>query len=186
MKKACYNATMKRNEPQKNGKVFPFRHNTLSVIFCILALLLCAIGAGLSVYRITQNGIKELTDALQSPFLIAVCLFCAVVILSILIKSEFIVTDTELITRFGIIKSKLALASVTSMEHDRATHKLTIYQGEEFTVLTLKPEWADDLVHEICAANPNVDFSFTMTENKPPKDDNKPQKQNKFDNKNNE
>lgn len=172
---------MKRNEQQKSGKVFPFRHNTLSVIFCIFALLLCAIGAGLSVYRIVQNGIKEITDLLQSPFLIAVCVFCAVVILSVLIKSEFIVTDTQLITRFGIIKSTLELSSVTSMEHDRTTHKLTVYCGEEFTVFTLKPEWADSLTHEICVANPNIDFSFTMTENKPPKDDHKPQKQNKKD-----
>ena len=57
------------------------------------------------------------------------------------------------------------------MEHDRCTHKLTVYCKEEYSVFTLKKEWEDDLVHAICAANPNVNFSFTMTENKPPKDE---------------
>lgn len=164
------------------GTVYPFRHSTLSVVFCILALLLCAVGAGLSVYRIIQNGIREFSDALQSPFLIAVSVFCAVVILSILVKSEYIVTENEFITRFGIIKSKLALSSITAMEHNRTTHKLTVYCGEEFTVFTLKPEWADELAREICKANPNIDFSFTMTENKPPKDnDKKKEKEQKKD-----
>lgn len=171
--KACYNASMKRTDTQKNGKVFPFRHNTLSVVFCIFALLLCAIGAGLSVYRIVSEGVEEFSDVLQSPFLIAICLFCAAVIISILVKSEFVVTNEALVTRFGFIKSTLPLATVSKMEHDRTTHKLTVYCGEEFTVFTLKPEWADELVHEICTANPNIEFLFTMTENKPPKDDNK-------------
>lgn len=167
---------MKRNDSEKKGTVYPFRHNAKSVFFCVIALILCAVGAGISVYRIVQNGIHEFTDALQSPFLIAVCLFCAAVIVSILIKSEYVVTESELITRFGFIKSSLPLSTVTSMEHDRTTHKLTVYCGEQFTVFTLKEEWADDLARDICKANPNIEFSFTMTENKPPKDENGKQK----------
>ena len=163
---------MKRNE-NNNGRVFPFRHSTLSVLFCILALLLCAAGIGMSVYRIVTEGIEDFTKALQSPFLILICLFCAAVILSIMIKSEYIVENGELITRFGFIKSRLPLATVTSMEHDRTKHKLTVYCDNEYTVVTLKAEWEDDLVHAICVANPNIDFSFTMTENKPPKDEGK-------------
>lgn len=168
---------MKTKNSQTIGKVYPFRHNTASIIFCVFALLLCAIGAGFSVFRIVKNGVDGFLGALQSPFLIAVCVFCAAIIISILIKSEFIVTKSELITRFGFIKSKLDLSTVTSMEHDRATQKLTVYCGEEYTVFTLKKEWADDLVHEICTANPNISFSFTMTENKPPKDEPKNKKE---------
>ena len=162
---------MKNQQTQKNGKAYPFRHSAVGVSLCIFTLLLCAIGAGLSVYRISTEGIHEFADALQSPFLIAVCLFCAAVILSVLIKSEFIVTEEALITRFGFIQSKLLFDGITSMEHDRQTQKLTVFCGEQFTVFTLKKEWADELVSEICKANPNIEFSFTMTENKPPKED---------------
>ena len=164
---------MENKQVKNNGKVFPFKHSTLSIVFCVLALILCAVGIGLSIYRIIVNGIKEVTDALQSPFLILVSLLCAVIVVSVLIKSEYIVTDSEFITRFGFIKSRLPLATVTSMTHDRSTHKLTVYCGENFSVFTLKQEWEDDLVHEICTVNPKIDFSFTMTDNVPPKDDKK-------------
>ena len=172
---------MKHNSTQNNAKVFPFRHNPVSIVFCILALLLCAAGVGMSVYRIITEGVEDFTKVLQSPFLILICLFCAAVIISILVKSEFIVAGGELITRFGFIKSRLSISTITSMEHDRGTHKLTVYCGEEYTVFTLKPEWEDDIVHEICSANKEIELSFTMTENKPPKDENKKNKSDKHD-----
>lgn len=127
----------------------------------------------MSVYRIITEGLGDFNKVLQSPFLILICLFCATVIISILVKSEFIVENGELITRFGFIKSRLNLSTVTSMEHDRGTHKLTVYCGEEYTVFTLKKEWEDDIVHEICSMNKEIELSFTMTENKPPKDEGK-------------
>ncbi len=137
----------------------------------------------MSVYRIITEGVEDFTKVLQSPFLILICLFCATVIISILVKSEFIVDSGELITRFGFIKSRLNLSTVTSMEHDRGTHKLTVYCGEEYTVLTLKKEWEDDIVHEICSANKEIELSFTMTENKPPKDEGKKDGKNKTNDK---
>ncbi|MBQ2740442.1 MAG: hypothetical protein IJF39_02330 [Clostridia bacterium] len=178
---------MKRNLSPNNGKVYPFRHNSVSIVFCILALLLCAAGVGMSVYRIITEGVEDFTKVLQSPFLILICLFCATVIISILVKSEFIVAGGELITRFGFIKSRLNISTITSMEHDRGAHKLTVYCGEEYTVFTLKQEWEDDIVHEICSANKEIELSFTMTENKPPKDEgNKKDKSDKPDDKKDE
>ena len=175
---------MKQIENKNVRKVFPFRFNTLGILLGVIVLLLCAVGAGISVYRIIQDGIADFTDALKHPFIIAVSIFCATVVISVLAKSEYVVTDEELITKFGLIKTRLPLSSITSMEHDRTTHKLTVYCGEEYTVFSLKKEWADDLAHEICAANPEIEFSFTMTENKPPKDnDKKKEKTNKKDKK---
>ncbi len=138
----------------------------------------------MSVYRIITEGLGDFNKVLQSPFLILICLFCATVIVSILIKSEFIVDNGELITRFGFIKSRLNISTITSMEHDRGAHKLTVYCGEEYTVFTLKKEWEDDIVHEICSANKEIELSFTMTENKPPKDESKKDKSEKSDKEN--
>ena len=168
---AWYNASMKKNTEKNIGKVYPFRFNAVGILLCVLGLLLSSVGVGLSIYRIVTQGFGEgITEAIQNPFLIAVSLLCAVVIVSILIKSEFIVTSEELITRFVFVKSALPLSAITKMEHDRTTHKLTVYCGEEFSVFTLKKEWADELVGEMRKANPQIEFFFTMTENKPPKD----------------
>ena len=109
---------MKRNSSQNKGKVFPFHHNTASILACVLALLLCAAGIGMSVYRIIAEGLGDLNKILQSPFLILVCLFCAAIIISILVKSEFIVVNGELITSFGFIKSRLTIATITKMGKD--------------------------------------------------------------------
>ncbi len=177
---------MKKRENKNVRKVFPFRFNAIGILLAVIVLLLCAVGAGISVYRIVTDGIQDFTDALKNPFIIAVSIFCAVIVISILVKSEYMVTDEELITKFGFIKTRLPLSAVTSIEHDRTAHKLTVYSGEEFSVFTLKKEWADDLAREICAANPQIEFSFTMTENKPPKNNGKGKdnrgKKNKKDN----
>ena len=164
---------MKQKENKNVRKVFPFRFNTLGILLSVIVLFLCVVGMGISIYRIIGEGIQDLADGLKHPFIIAVSLFCATVVISILIRSEYAVTDEELITKFGFIKSRLPLSSITAIEHDRSTQKLTVYCGEEFSVFTLKKEWADDFTHEICLANPQIEFSFTMTENKPPKSDGK-------------
>ncbi len=145
---------------------FKYQFTKLMIVLAIAVLLLCGVGLGFSVYRIYAYGLRQFSDYLQSPFLIAVCLFCIALVVSMLVKSQYVITSTHYITQFGFIKSKFLIKDITALELDTDTGKLTVFVGEEFSVLSLSPKWSDDFISALRKVNPNIDFSFTLTENK--------------------
>lgn len=147
---------------------FTYKLTSVMILLCALVLLLCVAGIGVTVYRMILNGgVVTIDDLLKYPFLIAVCLFCIALIIALLVKSQYSVTKDELITQFGFIKTRYELKKITKISQDRDLHKLTVNFDEEFVVLTCSPNWADDLVSAILKVNPNIEYSYTLTENKP-------------------
>lgn len=138
------------------------------ICLCIAIFLLCGVGIGVSVWRIVRFGIKGFNDVIKYPFLIAVCLFCIVIVIAILIRSQYIVDGESFITQFGIIKSKFAIQDITSILLDRDLKKLSVYFGEQYSVISVSPEWNEELVRALLDVNPNIDYGFTLSE--PPKD----------------
>jgi hypothetical protein len=63
-----------------------------------------------------------------------------------------------------LIKSKFPVKEITSILLDTDSHKLTVYMGEEYFVVTTSPEWNNDLVQAIRAKNPEVEFTFTLSD----------------------
>ena len=55
------------------------------------ALLVCALGIALSVYNIFKSGLHSFTDFLKYPFLILISIALAVIVVALLIKSQYIV-----------------------------------------------------------------------------------------------
>ena len=127
-------------------------------------LALCAAGIAVSIYRIAKFGIVEWMDALKSPLLIAACLFCIATVLGILIKSQYIIDETYYTTQFGFIKSKFPIKEITRLELNTDTHKLTVFIGEEFSVLSLSPIWNDEFIAALREVNPDMEFTFTLAE----------------------
>lgn len=157
---------MKKQSAPQEAKTFKFRFTPLMIALSIVVILLCAAGAALSVWRITQQGINGFNDALKSPLLIAICIFGIVVVVTMLAKSQYIITKDNLIVQFGIIKSKFPVASFTSILLDTDSKKLTVYMSEEFFVVTTNPEWNNDFVQALREVKPEIEFSFTLTEGK--------------------
>ena len=158
---------MKRQESQTVQR-FKIKFSPTIFCLCIAIFLLCGVGIGVSVWRIARFGIKEFNDVIKYPFLIAVCIFCIVIVISILIRSQYVVAGETFITQFGIIKSKFAIREITSIILDSDLKKLSIYFGEQYSVISISPQWNEALVRALLAVNPNIDYGFTLTE--PPKD----------------
>lgn len=157
---------MKKKSAPTKAKYFKYQFTKTMIGLAIAVLLLSLAGIGVSIYRIVQFGIHGFTDALQSPFLIAICLLCMAIILSILIKSQYIIDDRHYIVQFGIIKSKFAIQDITSILLDSDTKKLTVYIGEEFSVLSLAIANHDEFIAALREANPHIEFTFTLAEGK--------------------
>ena len=162
---------MKQTNKKEGVVTFRFTLNKLTVVLCILVLLLCALGIATSVLRIVKSGVNNFDDALKSPFLILICLFCVAIIVSVLIRSQYTIDGENLITQFGFIKSKLPLNTITSIELDTSEKKLTLYSGENFSVISINKEWNDAFIKALLKANPDIEYTFTLTENVPPTDE---------------
>ena len=100
-------------------------------------------------------------------------LICIVIVISILVRARYLVDEKSLTTQFGFIKSSYSISEFTSLTVDMQTNKLIVYQGENFFVVGVKPEWRDDLINAILEVKPQIEIDYTLTENKPPKEDKK-------------
>lgn len=161
---------MKKTTSPQAAKYFKYKFTPTMLLLACAALALSVAGIAVSAYRIVKFGINGFSDALKSPFLIVICLFCIVLAVSILIRSRYIVDDEYYTTQFGFIKSKFPIKDVTSLVLNTDLNKLTVYFGEQYSVLSISPEWNDAFVTALREVNPNIDFSFTLAEKSDEKD----------------
>lgn len=150
-------------------KIFKYRLTPIMLTLAIAILALCGAGIAVSIYRLINSVPQDFSDYLKSPLLIAISLFCIAVVIGILIKSQYVVTDEFYILQFGFIKSKYLIQDITSLELDSDTQKMTVNLKDGYTVLSLTADENDQFVKAIQAINPSVEFSFTMTDGKPKK-----------------
>ena len=157
---------MKKQSAPQEAKFFNFRFTPLMLVLAIAVIALCTAGIALSVWRILTEGIHGFNDVLKSPFLVAICTFGIVVVVAMLIRSRYIISQEYLVMQFGLIKSKYPTEKITSVLLDTDNKKLTVYMGEEFFVVTTNPEWNHDFVQALREVKPDIEFSFTLAEYK--------------------
>ena len=155
---------MDKNTQPKKAKYFKYRFTKTMIALIFVVIALCGAGIGVSIYRISRFGILHWSDALKAPLLIAICLFCIATVVGILVKSQYIIDETYYTTQFGFIKSKFPIKDVTKLELDTDTHKLTVYVGDMFSVLSLSPTWNDEFIAALRKVNPDIEFTFTLAE----------------------
>ena len=145
------------------AKYFKYKLTKLMVATAIAVILLALGGLGLSIYRLLKCKFEEVTDFITHPLLILVSIFCIALAISILCKSQYVVTDKNYIMQFGFIKSTYAIKDITKVIFDTDTNKLTVYVGEEFSVLPLCADWHEDFVQALRAVKPSIDYTFTAS-----------------------
>ena len=155
---------MKKKDAPHEVKIFKIKFTALYVLLAIAVVALCVAGIIVSIYQLARFGIQGPIEILKYPFLIAISLFCIVLMISLLIKSQYTVDEKYFTTQFGFIKSKTEVKTITAMVLDTDTHKLTVYMGEEYYVLSISKEWNEDLAQALLAVNPQIDYSFTLAE----------------------
>ena len=84
---------MKKKTAPVQKKCFRFQFTPVVLLMSAAALLVCALGIALSVYNIFKSGLHSFTDFLKYPFLILISIALAVIVVALLIKSQYIVDD---------------------------------------------------------------------------------------------
>ena len=160
---------MKRNKSDKKRTsyvTFPLKKSRAVVWLSAGALVLSVAGIVLSAYRLQKTDLQSFYDYLTHPFLIAVCAFAITVVLALFIRSEYRVSETELITCYGFIKSRLPLSDISAATSDTDTDKiyLTLPDTEGQLIIETAPEKREDFVRALLKGNPSIDYGFTLRE----------------------
>jgi hypothetical protein len=155
---------MKKKNTDKQIEYFPIQFSKTIIWLGVAAILFCLVGIVVSVWRILSFGLPEFMDWLTSPFLIAICAFGIVVIISIFTKSQLYIEGTILYSQYGIIKSSFNIMEITSIIQDTDEKKLTVYFGESFMNITTSPVWFEKFVRALLDVNSDIKYSFTLTD----------------------
>ena len=122
---------------QSTKHCFPYRFTKAMLALCIASLVLCIVGIGVSVYRMIRFGVKDFNDFIRYPFLVIVCVFAVAVIIALLVRSQYVVTQEKLYSNFGFLKSSVDVSKITAIVCDAQEDKATVYLGEAYFVVTL-------------------------------------------------
>ena len=148
-------------------KPYTFKLSKLAFAGCIGGILLGMGGIAFTVYRMMSPsiGFSSAQIIIQHVVILIASLLALVLFPSILIHSVYKVTDKEIILWFGIIKSSFALKDIESVHLFTKTNKLVVYfKDEKYTVIVVKPEWYNEFVKEICAANKAIRYDVSTTD----------------------
>ncbi len=156
---------------------FKYRFSaTFIAVFCV-GLLLSAAGFGINTWQFTgfiQSGdLSSVYEWLKYILLYFASGFLAVLIISMLIRSEYVVTDKELVTKFGFILSRYEIRKINSV--CLTGNKLTVYFDDfktKYIVVAVRDVWYDEFMKALLARNDKIECSIT-DEEKPPKQDKK-------------
>ena len=151
-------------------KRYPFKFSPLMLGLFLLGLMLCFAGFGLTTWRFynfLQDGGDSIYGWIQYVLLYFVSTFLAVLIIAMLIRSQYLITDKHLIMQFGIIRSKYELKTVYSVHLFKGSNKLAVYFDDfqtKYMVIVVKDSWYDDFVQTLLERNPSIGFSFSTAE----------------------
>ncbi len=115
-----------------------------------------------------RGDIASVWEWIKYVLLYFVSVFLAVLLIAMLIRSRYILTEKRLITQFGIIFSKYEIKKIRSVCLVSGTKKLNVYFDDfknRFITIVVKEEWYDDFIKTLTSINEKIEFDFTDPEN---------------------
>lgn len=158
-------------EAMENKNVrYPFKFTPLMLVLFLLGLVLCVGGFSLTLWRFldfVQGDLGNIYGWIQYVLLFFVSVFLAALIISMLIRSQYVITQEHLILQFGFIKQKYELSRIVSVHLFKGLGKLAVYFDDfktKYAVIVVKESWYDDFAKQLIERNPKIGFSFSTPE----------------------
>lgn len=166
---------MRMNDPEQPRpapavKRYPFRFSPLILALLVAGLLLCLAGFGFTTWQFSdflQGEISSVYEWLKYILLYFVSVLLAVLILAMLVKSQYVIGGRKLILQFGLIRSTYDIGKIVSVQHFRGSGKLTVYFDDfktKFMVIVVKESWYDDFVQTLLERNERITYDFVTAE----------------------
>lgn len=159
---------------EKPVKMYKFRFSPMMIaVFCI-GIVLCAVCFALTCWQFVEfvigvrGDISSVWEWIKYILLYFVSVFLSLLLIAMLIRSRYIITERRLITQFGIIFSKYEIKKIRSVCLVSGTKKLNVYFDDfksRFITIVVKEEWYDDFIKTLTSINEKIEFDFTDPEN---------------------
>lgn len=167
-----YTETMnERDATSRQPARFKFKYSPLLIFLFILGFCLSAACIGFATWRlvlfIREGDLASYYDWIIFILLYLVSILFLVIGISMLIRSEYILTDSELITQFGIIRQRYALKKIMSVHLFKGANKLAVYFDDfhtNYIVIVVKDSWYNDFIRELTERNEHIAFTFSTAE----------------------
>ena len=146
-------------------KSYKFRFSKLVLVLIGLAIAAALAAVAYTVYRIYLYGFSSPLLVIQHVAVLIVAALAIVIFVSMLIRSVYKITDTQIILWFGIVKQTFKIADIESVHLFTKTNKLVIYfKDDKYTVIVVKPEWYNEFTKEILARNDKIRYDVSTTD----------------------
>lgn len=150
---------------------FKFKFPVHLLMLAILGLLLCAAAIGYFSWMFAdflQHGdLASVYEWIKFVLIYFASIGLAVFLIAMLIRSQYVLTEKELIMQFGLIKQKFALKTIYSVHLFKGANRLAVYFDDfktKFIIILVKEEWYTEFVRELTARNDHIAFSFSTAE----------------------
>lgn len=159
---------------EKPIKTYKFRFSPLMITVFALGIALCAACFALTSWQFIEflggkRGDMTLAwEWLKYLLLYIASILLAVLLIAMLIRSRYMITEKHLVTQFGIIFSKYEIKKIRSVCLTTGTKKLNVYFDDfknRFITIVVKEEWYDDFIRTLTSVNDRIEFDFTSPEN---------------------
>ncbi len=164
----------------ENNKIYRFRFSPMMLAVFIIGILLCAACFSLTTWQfsgfVTGGDLTSVWEWIKFLLLYFVSVFLAVILIAMLIRSQYVITDKFLITKFGIIVSKYEIKKIRSVYLLNGSKRLNVYFDEfktKFMTIVVKEEWYDDFIKALTERNTHIEFDFISAEDEQNKKDKK-------------
>ena len=151
-------------------KRYPFKFSTLILVLCVLGLLCSAAGIALTTWQFAgflQGDLSSVYSWMKYLLLYLTSILLAVMLTAMLLRSQYVITEKQLVMQFGLIKSKYEIGQIYSVHLFRGAHKLAVYFDDfktKYIVIVVKETWYDDFIRTLISRNERIGFSFSTAE----------------------
>ena len=146
-------------------KTYKFKFSVPVILLAVAAILLAVGAAAFAVYRICRYGFATPMLAIQHVLLLLFAALALAVILALLIRSVYKITDTHVVLWFGFIKTSYKIENIESVHLFTKTNKLVLYfKDDRYTVIVVKPEWNNEFIKEILARGKDIRYDVSTSE----------------------
>lgn len=141
-------------------KKFRFKFSPLILSLMVLVLLAAGGGFALNLVRCLADTFDPTVwNILSVAIMLFVCVLLIVIVVALFFATYYTFRGDKLVTRYGIIKSEIAISAVTEVVLFKKTEKLVVYFDEDkYTVIVVKKEWYDEFIEEIRKINPAIRY----------------------------
>ena len=169
-----YTVGMEQSQNQQNRSVFRFHFSPLLLTVLVAGVILCAACIALTTYQLVEFIKADPSSVygwLKYILMYVASILLLVILSAILIRTQYIVTDDEMILQYGIVKSKYKLKSIYAVEILEKSNKLIVYFNEfktKYSVIAVKEEWCGEFVKTLQDKNEKIEVDFVGKSDPPP------------------